>query len=359
MPLAWMPYLVRPLTGDPALVTWLPSIVRFDELLISMPWPEVPVTVNPCTVTQLRPESAKPCAAPVIVTSAFGAAVKVIGLVAVPELTTVTCSAIGPGGDLHGRARGRALRAGADGAERRRRGAGPAVGAVGVVAVDEAHEPGRVHRLGERRARARGEVVGAGVDGGDRVGADREGRRGERRLTAGQRGGAEGRGPVLEGHGAGRRAGPRGHGRGEGDRPAERRRVRARRDGRGGRGARQLVGVELRVVGTHVEDTVGDRGRGPDRSADRRAPQRRAGPGGAARGPVGGERRERSVVGADVHDVARDRGRGRDGRAQGRGPQRCARARAAVRGPGRVVRGERARAPIRRTPGRSRPRART
>ena len=92
MPLVWIPNFVRPLLGEPARVTRLPSIVTLDELLTSMPWSDVPLTVNPWTVTQLRPESTKPWAAPVTVTVASGAAVNVTGLVAVPELTTVTCS---------------------------------------------------------------------------------------------------------------------------------------------------------------------------------------------------------------------------------------------------------------------------
>ena len=52
----------------------------------------MPLTVNPRIVTQLRPVTTKPCAAPVTVTVAAGAAAKVTGCVAEPELTTVTCS---------------------------------------------------------------------------------------------------------------------------------------------------------------------------------------------------------------------------------------------------------------------------
>src|SRR6476659_9382291 len=90
MPVVWIPNFVSPLLGVPARVTRLASIVMFDELLTSMAWSEVPLTVKPRTVTQLRPEIENPWAPPLTVTP--GAAVNTIGRDPVPELTTVTCS---------------------------------------------------------------------------------------------------------------------------------------------------------------------------------------------------------------------------------------------------------------------------
>src|SRR5262245_32286227 len=69
-------------------------MVTFDDSSTSMPWSVVPVTAKPCTVTQLRPEIEKPCPPPVTVTP--GAALNTTGFVAVPELTTVTCSSYVP-----------------------------------------------------------------------------------------------------------------------------------------------------------------------------------------------------------------------------------------------------------------------
>src|SRR5215210_4566610 len=61
-----------------------------------MPRSLVFVTLNPSTVIQLLPEMVKPCACPLSVTLAPGAAAKTVGAVEVPEADTVTSSGYVP-----------------------------------------------------------------------------------------------------------------------------------------------------------------------------------------------------------------------------------------------------------------------
>src|SRR4051812_38037834 len=91
-----MPTAVEPLTGWPAFVTRLPSIVTLVDVVTLMPTPVVPVTVNPRTTTQLLLVIEKPLPPPLSVTAAAGAAVNVTGALGVPEPTTVTFSGYVP-----------------------------------------------------------------------------------------------------------------------------------------------------------------------------------------------------------------------------------------------------------------------
>ena len=88
-----MPRPVAPRACSPEPLTLLSSIVMCADWVTLMPWPVVSTTVKPRIVTKLLELIRNPFTPPRTVTVAPGASAKVIGSAAVPELSTVTCSA--------------------------------------------------------------------------------------------------------------------------------------------------------------------------------------------------------------------------------------------------------------------------